>query len=1422
MIHVTRARSLLSILGCRWFLVLPILLGCSAIHAQVIYTYNNNTAAGILENNTVCATSTTMTFVVSETFTVANVAIGVDIAHEDRGQIQLRLTPPSSPEVTILATSADTLNNYRIMLSSNTEGVANDTDDDVAGGTIRYRRLVPFANAVNYTGTANGTWTLRICDTNTAGNAGTINSARLVLRSAETFPAACSAGNTIGFDWGANGALAAFTSLNVSGVVVSQGATSGEAPNDGDAANGAAATGIPSFITRTTTNGAHPGYYSINMNTTGDTETSLESTTFNFSEPVHGLTFNLLDVDLQGGANGWEDYARIEALGPLGEPRSIQVVPANAQLTYAGDWLESDASAPVDTNVGNATYTFSGPVSSITIQYAQGDEPNTNSTFQVIGVSDFSFCAFDFGDGPNTYGTLVGSNGAQHSLSYRTLFMGTAPDGDADGVPTAGATGDGADEDGITLPVEIVGPSPSFQCGSYITALGEFCVTVSVTNQLATAAQLVGFIDLNGDGDFNDANERSLPRLGGGTGGAGDANWTTGNIPANSTGNRVLVWSGITGNIANLATFIRARLSSDTDFFNNGTPPSPNGLVSDGEVEDFPVPAGTLPVTLTYVSSTAQGRAMRVSFATATETENVGFSIVERLPDGTFKPLHAHLVPSRNTNSTDRSQYTATDVALPTNGEFHIMDHDVRGRATVRGPFLVGATKGQNTVDAAIDWNTTRAAIQQSIAARGAAASTAILWVKEPGIHRVTAAQLASAGVAFAGVNPDDLAITFRDKRVPVRVSSSGSAFDGGDFIDFVVDLESNLYTDELPFVLSANGSERQSMGVESAVATTETAAWYWAVSEYGPDRHYNFASPTEDPWYADRLLAFPNQPVSVQVNLAVDQLTTVADFHPSLQAHLIGVTNWTNGGQDHHVQMSLGGLQVAEARYDGIGAQTISVLLPNLTSGNAQVQITATGDTGFAHDLNYLERISLRYPRLAVAAEGRLLIDALQTNVSRPDETPYDEQGGSDGLLFSSFEGSAERPGFRVSNLANGPVVAYVARNDGWSWLSATTMATSNSVLLPAETGARYYVAETTALNAPRIETAAPIEAISDGQFDYLMIVHPTLIEAVQPLADFHRANGLTVRIVDVTQIYAQYAHYVPEAQAIQKYLDAVVPTSGADYVLLVGGDTYDYKNFLGTGSVSLIPTQYMQTDEVVRHAPIDALFADPNRDGAPDFALGRLPVRTAAELQSIVTKITARTGALSQRNLVLAAPLSDSNGDFDSVSDTLAANLPGTWSTIRAYADQSDPVTARAALLSALNGSPTLLSWVGHSAPSQWSFDPMLMATDINNATGSVSDLVVQSGCWNSYFVSPAANTMAHAFLLTPNKGAAAVIGVTSLTDIGAHEQFGARLYAELVPGVRIGDAFRYAKSELAADGFNTILYSATLLGDPAMTVR
>ena len=212
-------------------------------------------------------------------------------------------------------------------------------------------------------------------DTFTSGHAGTAVSA---------------CGSNLSYNWGDNGEEAGFTSFSVGGVTLTQTSTSGEAPGDGG-------DGVPSFVTRTTQTGNQFGFYTMRMDTNAS-ETSAENATFQFSEPATWLTFQLLDVDWTN--NAWEDYIRVDGFDADGNLVPKQMVLANAQLSFAGDWVEADAAAAANTTIGNVTVAFARPVRSLRVEYAQGDEPAAPN-FQFIGISDFQFCAFDYGDAPD-------------------------------------------------------------------------------------------------------------------------------------------------------------------------------------------------------------------------------------------------------------------------------------------------------------------------------------------------------------------------------------------------------------------------------------------------------------------------------------------------------------------------------------------------------------------------------------------------------------------------------------------------------------------------------------------------------------------------------------------------------------------------------------------------------------------------------------------------------------------------------------------------------------------------------------------------------------------------------------------------------------------------------------------------------------
>ncbi|MBD3386985.1 T9SS type A sorting domain-containing protein [candidate division KSB1 bacterium] len=99
----------------------------------------------------------------------------------------------------------------------------------------------------------------------------------------------------------------------------------------------------------------------------------------------------------------------------------------------------------------------------------------------------------DWGDANNLYHTLEADDGPRH-IVCDTLYLGTPPDAEEDGIPTLDASGDDEnnrdDEDGVTF------PSPLIPNG-----------ILDIRFDIHGTGYLHGWIDFNADGDFEDPGE---------------------------------------------------------------------------------------------------------------------------------------------------------------------------------------------------------------------------------------------------------------------------------------------------------------------------------------------------------------------------------------------------------------------------------------------------------------------------------------------------------------------------------------------------------------------------------------------------------------------------------------------------------------------------------------------------------------------------------------------------------------------------------------------------------------------------------------------------------------------------------------------------------------------------------------------------
>ena len=113
---------------------------------------------------------------------------------------------------------------------------------------------------------------------------------------------------------------------------------------------------------------------------------------------------------------------------------------------------------------------------------------------------------------------------------------------------------------------------------------------------------------------------------------------------------------------------------------------------------------------------------------------------------------------------------------------------------------------------------------------------------------------------------------------------------------------------------------------------------------------------------------------------------------------------------------------------------------------------------------------------------------------------------------------------------------------------------------------------------------------------------------------------------------------------------------------------------------------------------------------------------------------------------------------------------------------------------------------------------------SSEVATRTGPPTALA-QFGCWNTYYVAPDVDTLAHALLLHPTSGAALVMGSTTLTSASGDIAFGKLLAAQLASGsLTVGEAVLAAKQALLAQGgggLADIELGWTILGDPAIVV-
>lgn len=811
----------------------------------------------------------------------------------------------------------------------------------------------------------------------------------------------------------------------------------------------------------------------------------------------------------------------------------------------------------------------------------------------------------------------------------------------------------------------------------------------------------------------------------------------------------------------------------------------------------------TTPVTIAAVSGRPQGSGATIEWSTATETGNLGFHVYE-ISGRQVRRLNDELIPSRVGDTFEVQDYSL-EAPRFRGRVFAIEDVATDGKTTLHGPFTLGEDYGQRPDPRPIDWATLRLAESRSrmkaATPGGASFDPEVglrLEVPRDGLYRLRYEDLAAAGFDFRGTPVQQLALTTGGEPVALRVEGSG-AFGPGDRVEFFAETVDTLYTGRGVYLLRKDRTAVLPATPEDGATSAQPATFSMHTADFERDRGYNFASPTGDPWFDTRMLA-GQSPQAWTFPFDLDGLTTGNE--PSvLEVDLWGVTRFPVN-PDHHVVVSVNGLTVADEVFDGLAGHVIRAELPPgllaLTGNTLRVELP--GDTGADFDLIHFDGFRVTHPRRTQATDGALLAQA-PGDALRVTNLPSDQV-----VAWRTGPGA----GSRIENVSVEP--------DGGAW--SATFAT-----VP---GATYAVATASAVGTPGVEAARSGDGLSEGPGRYLVISHPLFLDSLAPLVTARESQGWGVKVVDVEDVYGRYGHGYRDPAAIRDYVAWAAANLGTEAVLLVGGDTYDYRDFLGRGSVSFLPTLYATTSDSIHFAPADPLIGDVDDDGVPDLQVGRFPARSVAELDTLIAKTLAYESKTYGRTAVFAADRRDAANslDFSQESERFLTRLTGSWNVDRAYIDALGVAGARQQLNRSIEDGTALTSFVGHSGPTVWSFSNLFNTGDAE-ALGNTGKptLVVQWGCWNAYHVEPRFDTLGHDFLLSGDRGAAAVLGSTTLLSTSSARLLSEELAPLLAePGRTVGSAVLEAKRRLAETRpeLRDVLIGWTLLGDPGLVVE
>lgn len=724
------------------------------------------------------------------------------------------------------------------------------------------------------------------------------------------------------------------------------------------------------------------------------------------------------------------------------------------------------------------------------------------------------------------------------------------------------------------------------------------------------------------------------------------------------------------------------------------------------------------------------------------------------------------------------------------------------------------------------------------------------IQVENTGVHQVTYAELAAAGLSGT-TSSNRIQMCHVDEEIAILVEDGGDGtFGSGDRVVFygetikTQETETNIYwltvdPDELGLRIQSQS------GVPNAATIP---AFYIDTKHLEQDNVYYNAFPTadlNDHWYWAAISYQLDVPATLDVPFSVNNLEP-GSYMVTIRAEVWGFSTV----DDHRYRILLNGTQVGPDQYFyGSGKDTfhlfnVQVASSQLLNGNNTLRIEALPDGGSdpRHKMlvNWFE---VDYRRRHVDENDRLVFTQATTGTWRYSVTNF-------AAAPDIFDVTDPHVPVKVTGATGTNPVLFERTNN-----AAATFALSTAA-------ARYSVVGITkdSFPNPRLQSTT-------NQADYIIITDPSFASTLTPLINRRTSvDGFTVRTVYVQDIFDEFGYGFYDTEAIRRFLEytyADWTAPAPSYVLLVGEGSYDHRNLLGLNGTggNLMPV-YLKSgvDSWLGETAADNQYVEFTGDGLAEMMLGRLPVRNTTELNTMINKIiTYETQPLTLPWHANHLFVTDNGKVYNSAAGQCEIDPAGDFfQTVNSFINDEFPLGRQFAnfiyyaptqcyppprpgeyagsalevqtrFQDALNQGQNFVVYTGHSGVDFWAGGPQLITTNniANLTNGNRTPIMLPMTCLEGFYHTPELNGFAETIVRHNGGGAVASYSPTGLQVQTGHGYLLTGFYEAVfdLDVLRIGQAVRNAKQVLYDSNNNNVqdLHDTyMLLGDPAMRLH